>query len=205
MKEQRYLLVILLITMLITAGCTTPEEDAPIEQEVEENEAQLPERLNLIAQTPGRDYDQTQEFDILAEANGSKTLILWVSTGCSGCHDWSEKIAESMNNGSVSNDTRIISIHRYPAFETREDVIEVYASNNSSYNSLWPVLMPEDKQPAIDVSKGAPTEMDYAEAFGTPATPSFTILDGDGKTVWTKRNYRFDESVLQEAIEVLNS
>ena len=47
-------------------------------------------------------------MDILADADGQSTLILWVSTGCSGCHDWTEMISEEMKNGNISNDTRIL-------------------------------------------------------------------------------------------------
>ena len=131
---------------------------------------------------------------------GENTLILWVSTGCSGCHDWTEMIADEMRNGNISNDTRIVTIHRYPSFESRDEVIETYASENSSTESLWPVLLTYDGQPAIDVDKGEETEYDFAKAFETPATPSFTILDGDGNTIWKNKEYWADESVLEEAL-----
>ena len=45
------------------------------------------ERLNLVADTAGRDIDRGSTLDILDDAAGQNTLILWVSTGCSGCHD----------------------------------------------------------------------------------------------------------------------
>ncbi len=191
--------------MLATSGCVAPKKDLTDLKEDKEEQINLPSKLNLIASTPDRDIDRSQEFDILADANGSNTLILWVSTGCSGCHDWTEMIAESMRNGSISNDTRIITIHRYPAFESQEEVIDVYATNNSTTNSLWPVLMPVDKQPAIDVEKGVETDYDYTKAFDNPATPSFTILDGEGKTIWKNKTYWANQTVLEDALEKLNS
>ena len=133
------------------------------------------------------------------------TMILWVSTGCSGCHDWTEMIAEEMRIGNISNDTRIISVHRYPAFESVDEVIDVYATENSSSNSLWPVLVPYDGQPAFDVINQEETEIDYTEAFENPATPSFTILDGEGHTIWKNRNYWANESVLETALEILGN
>ena len=182
-------------------GCTNP--NTMIEESSEENST-VPEKLNLVAETAGRDYDRGNSMDILQDAGGKNTMILWVSTGCSGCHDWTEMIAEKMRNGTLSNDTRIITVHRYPSFETKEDMIEVYASENSTTNSLWPVLLPFDGQKAIDAESGKNTEMDYWEAFQNPSTPSFTILDGDGKTIWTNKTYWANETTLDDALEVLN-
>ena len=154
--------------LLLTPGCTTREN--PVD-EVETDELVLPDKLNLVADTTGRDIDRVDRMDILLDANGSNTLILWVSTGCSGCHDWTEMIADEMRSGNISNDTRIITVHRYPSFESRSEVIDVYASENSSTESLWPVLVPEDGQSAIDVNLNRPTDYDFTTAFGNPATP----------------------------------
>ena len=187
--------------MLLIPGCTSP---TAVDEPLEEDTMQVPERLNLIADTAGRDIDRGQTMDLLEDANGQNTLILWVSTGCSGCHDWTEMIANEMRSGNLSNDTRIVTIHRYPSFESKEEVINRYASNNSSTESLWPVLLPDEGQPAIDVEKDKETEYDYSKAFETPATPSFTILDGSGKTIWKNKAYWSNSSVLDDAIEYLS-
>ena len=198
MARRLYFLVVVLIMVL--PGCTTPPQ---VEETEQEDELQIPERLNIVADTAGRDVDRTERMDVLTDANGENTLILWVSTGCSGCHDWTEMIANEMRSGNISNDTRIITIHRYPSFESRQEVIEVYATNNSSTESLWPVLLPVKDQPAIDVDKNQETEYDYSTAFETPATPSFTVLDGDGNTIWKNKEYWADSSVLSEALGYL--
>lgn len=190
----------LIIMLLITPGCTNPE--SPV-TEAESDEIVLPEKLNLVADTTGRDIDRVDQMNILADANGSNTLILWVSTGCSGCHDWTEMIADEMRSGNISNDTRIVTVHRYPSFESRSEVIEVYASENISTESLWPVLVPVDGQSAIDVELNQPTDYDYVTAFDNPATPSFTLLDGDGKTIWKNRNYWANQTTLYEALDLL--
>ena len=186
--------------LLILPGCTAP---AAIEN-VESDESEIPERLNIVAETAHREIDRVETMDLLSDADGENTMILWVSTGCSGCHDWTERIADEMRNGNISNDTRIVTIHRYPSFESREDVIDVYASSNSSTESLWPVLIPFEGQPAIDVDKNKETEIDYSTAFETPATPSFTILDGEGNTIWKNKAYWYNSSVLSEALEILD-
>jgi len=190
-----------LVIILILPGCTAP---AAIDAAEEENGMDIPERLNLIADTANREIDRVETMDVLLDANGKNTMILWVSTGCSGCHDWTEMIADGMRDGNISNDTRIITVHRYPSFESREEVIEVYASSNSSTESLWPVLIPNEGQPAIDVDKNQETEYDYSKAFETPATPSLTILDGEGNTIWKNKTYWYNSSVLSEALEILD-
>ena len=192
---------LVLVLILMLPGCTAP---AAIDSAEAENEMDIPERLNLIADTANREIDRVETMDVLLDANGKNTMILWVSTGCSGCHDWTEMIADGMRNGNISNDTRIITVHRYPSFESREEVIEVYASSNSSTESLWPVLIPNEGQPAIDVDKNQETEYDYSKAFETPATPSLTILDGEGNTIWKNKTYWYNSSVLSEALEILD-
>ena len=198
MVRRLYFLVVVLIMVL--PGCITQPK---VEETEQEDEIQIPERLNIVADTAGRDVDRIERMDVLMDANGENTLILWVSTGCSGCHDWTEMIANEMRNGNISNETRIITIHRYPSFESRQEVIEVYATNNSSTESLWPVLLPVKDQPAIDVDKNQETEYDYATAFETPPTPSFTVLDGEGNTIWKNKEYWADSSVLSEALGYL--
>ena len=203
MPKQLQLLSFITILLLVIPGCTTPQT-MEIEEESDSQEIDLPERLNLMAETAGREIDRGAELDLSSDANGENTLILWVSTGCTGCHDWTEMIADEMRSGNISNDTRIITVHRYPSFEPREEVIEVYASNNSSTESLWPVLIPNEGQPAIDVDKNQETEYDYSTAFETPATPSLTILDGEGNTIWKNKTYWYNSSVLSEALEILD-
>ena len=198
LKDAMWFLFALL---LILPGCTSP---ATIENVESEDDLEIPERLNIVAETAYRDIDRVETMDLLLDADGENTMILWVSTGCSGCHDWTENIANEMRNGNISNDTRIVTIHRYPSFESREDVIDVYASSNSSTESLWPVLIPNEGQPAIDVDKNQETDFDYSTAFETPATPSFTILDGEGNTLWKNKAYWYNSSVLSDALEILD-
>ena len=157
MPKQLQLLTFITILLLVIPGCTAPQT-MEMEEDLDTQAIDLPERLNLMAETAGRDMDRGAELDLLSDANGENTLILWVSTGCTGCHDWTEMIAQSMQNGTIDNDTRIITIHRYPSFETREEVIEVYASENSSTQSMWPVLIPYNGQPAKDLDTGEYTE-----------------------------------------------
>ena len=152
----------MVFALLMIPGCTTPPV---VEEAATEGEFTPPERLNLVADTAGRDIDRGTTMDILDDAAGQNTLILWVSTGCSGCHDWTEMIADEMLSGNISNETRIVTVHRYPSFESRSDVIETYATENSSTESLWPVLLTYDGQPAIDVEKGERNRIRFCKSI----------------------------------------
>ena len=96
---------------LLAPGCVSPPQVYPITEDTIDSEDtvdnSIPEFLNLIAETAARDIDRGDEMDILLDANGEKTMILWVSTGCSGCHDWTEFIANHMRDGNISNDTDV--------------------------------------------------------------------------------------------------
>ena len=196
--------------LLLTPGCVSPKntqtENIDSDNTQIENidsEDSIPEYLNLVAQTAGRDIDRGENLDILGDANGTNTMILWVSTGCSGCHDWTEFIANHMRDGNISNDTRIITVHRYPSFETKDEVIDVYASENRTTESLWPVMIPVEGQPAIDAEKNNETSMTYSEAFENPVTPSLTILNGEGKTIWKNKTYWANQTVFDDAMSKL--
>ena len=196
MQSSRITLVIISILFVIP-GCVTPENT---QTKTIDSDDSIPEYLNLVAQTAGRDIDRGEDLNILTDSNGANTMILWVSTGCSGCHDWTEFIANHMRNGNISNDTRIITVHRYPSFETREEVIDVYASENKTTESLWPVMIPVKDQSAIDAEKNKETSMTYSEAFENPATPSLTILNGEGKTIWKNKTYWANQTVFDDAM-----
>ena len=200
MQSSRITLIIISL-LLVIPGCVAPEITPEITQtENIDSDDSIPEYLNLIAQTAGRDIDRGDDLNILTDANGANTMILWVSTGCSGCHDWTEFIANHMRDGNISNDTRIITVHRYPSFETREEVIDVYASENKTTESLWPVMIPVKDQSAIDAEKNKETNMTYSEAFENPATPSLTILNGEGKTIWKNKTYWANQTVFDDAM-----
>ena len=200
MQSSRTTLIIISL-LLVIPGCVAPEITPEITQtENIDSDDSIPEYLNLIAQTAGRDIDRGDDLNILTDANGANTMILWVSTGCSGCHDWTEFIANHMRDGNISNDTRIITVHRYPSFETREEVIDVYASENKTTESLWPVMIPVKDQSAIDAEKNKETNMTYSEAFENPATPSLTILNGEGKTIWKNKTYWANQTVFDDAM-----
>ena len=82
MRMKFRLACIAIVLLIMLPGCTTPRAMESIDATTEEMD--LPTRLNLISDTAGRDIDRGLQMDIMADANGSNTLLLWVSTGFSG-------------------------------------------------------------------------------------------------------------------------
>ena len=138
-NAKRFVSCMVLLTLL--AGCTSaPERDNTNSGYAEEGEpSPVPERLSFSAPTFDRDVDNGAQHDLRHSFDGP-VLLLWVAAGCSGCHDWTAMLSEELEAGNISNTTNIVSVHRYPSFESIEDVEERYTNNTTSTHTPWPLL-----------------------------------------------------------------
>jgi len=191
------------VLLLLTAGCTAPPTQEPIVEE-ETVLSPVPDRLSFTAPTFDRTADDGSQHDLRASFDGP-VLMLWVAAGCSGCHDWTAMLSEELEAGNISNTTNIVSVHRYPAFEDIEDVRERYTTNNSSTHTPWPLLLPPESTNVIDVSTGRMTDVNLYRAFQNPVTPTLQILDEEGRLVWTSKTYWANATVLQEALNIMET
>ena len=197
MKSLAILTVFLLIPV---AGCITEVEDA--DSQVEAETPSL-DRMNIVAQTLDRDVDQYSEYNVLENSSGQNTLILWAASGCRGCHEWTEMIRESIANGSISNESNIITIQRYPSFDSRESFYEVFGNNSSDQYSPWPVLVPYSSAVAWNAETGEPSTVPLDEAFGNPRTPTLQVLGPNGEIVWENEKYYPDFEVVEEISSII--
>lgn len=196
------LVVLLLITSL--AGCVAPE---PMLGEVSEPATpsdETPERMTIVAPTAGRNVDESAVLDVVASADGNATLLIWVAAGCSGCHDWTEMIANAREEGNYT-DLRIVSVHRYPSFEDKDEVKARYGTANTSTEATWPLLLPNEGDTVVDADTGEATSVDLVDAFQGPVTPTLQVLDGEGHLVWTSKTYWSNASVLEDAATLMRS
>ena len=129
----------------------------------------VPERLSFVAPTFDRDVDNGATHDLRNSFDGP-VLMLWVAAGCSGCHDWTAMLSEELEAGNISNTTNIVSVHRYPAFESINDVEERYTNNNTSTHTPWPLLPPESTK-VIDAETGRLTDVASTERSRCPSRP----------------------------------
>ena len=196
--------LVLMTGLLLLAGCTA----APLGQvdEVEEDVVltPVPATLSFSAPTFDRDVDRGATHDLRASFDGP-VLLLWVAAGCSGCHDWTGLIADELESGNISNTTNIISVHRYPAFESTESLGERYGNNSSATYTPWPLLLPDASTTVIDASTGRMTDVGLYRAFQQPVTPTLQVLDDTGRLVWTSKTYWANSIVLEEALNIMNT
>ncbi|MAF93819.1 hypothetical protein CMO85_04045 [Candidatus Woesearchaeota archaeon] len=191
------------VLLLMMAGCTA----VPMDETTNEEETVLspvPERLSFSAPTFDRDADGGAQHDLRTSFDGP-VLMLWVAAGCSGCHDWTAMLNEEIESGNISNTTNIVSVHRYPAFESLDAVQERYTTNNSSTHTPWPLLLPPESTSVIDVATGRMTDVNLYRAFQNPVTPTLQVLDGDGRLVWTSKTYWANTTVLEEALNIMET
>ena len=107
--------------LLPLSGCISDVSDVEVSDP--ENESSL-NRMNIVAQTLEREVDRYNDYNVLENSSGQNTLILWAASGCRGCHEWTEMIRESIANGTISNESNVITVQRYPNFESRESFFE---------------------------------------------------------------------------------
>ena len=198
---MRWFQVAMICILLPLSGCISEVPDEDVSDSDNENSLN---RMNIVAQTLARDVDKYSEFNVLENSSGQNTLILWAASGCRGCHEWTVMIRESIANGTISNDSNIITIQRYPSFESRESFFDVFGNNSSEQYSPWPVLTPYSSAVAWNAETGMPSTVPLEDAFGKPRTPTLQVLGPDGQIVWQNIKYYPDFEIIEEISAIIN-
>ncbi len=197
-------IVSLMVLLMMLAGCTAAPMEEAADTEEEAVLSPVPERLSFVAPTFDRDVDNGATHDLRNSFDGP-VLMLWVAAGCAGCHDWTAMLNEELQAGNVSNTTNIVSVHRYPSFESMDDVRERYTDNNSSTYTPWPLLLPSQSTTVINAESGEMTDVGLYRAFEMPVTPTLQVLDSEGRLVWTSKTYWANSTVLDEALNIIET
>ena len=198
---MNWLPLLMTCILLPLSGCISDVSDVDVSDS--ESEISL-NRMNIVAQTLDREVDGYNEYNVLENSSGQNTLILWAASGCRGCHEWTEMIRESVANGTISNESNVITVQRYPSFESRESFFEVFGNNSSEQYSPWPVLTPYASAVAWDAETGMPSTVPLDEAFGNPRTPTLQVLGPDGQIVWQNVKYYPDFEIIEEISAIIN-
>ena len=183
------------LTILLT-GCTAPVEVV--------DSSEPPLQLDFTANTLERTEDGGSEFTLKDALETGPVLVLWIAAGCSGCHDWTELIRESIENGSLDDESvNIVSMHRWAEIESPERVMEVFGreENNSNY-SPWPIVIPNESDMIRDFNTGMSTKFTVVEGFNNPGTPTVQLIGQDGVKMWQSKSYWANYTMLEEAWEV---
>ncbi len=197
---MKWLSILVTCILLPLSGCIS--DVSSIDESDSDGESTL-DRMNIVAGTLDREVDRYGEYNVLENSSGQNTLILWAASGCRGCHEWTEMIRESIANGTISNESNIVTVQRYPSFESRESFFEVFGNNSSEQYSPWPVLTPHSSAVAWDAETGEPSTVPLDDAFGNPRTPTLQVLGPDGRIVWQNLNYYPDFEIVEEISAII--
>ena len=196
-KDMRPKFITALLSILIlVSGCTAPIEVA--------ESSDPPLRLAFTADTLDRSEDGGAEFSLKDALQSKPVLVLWIAAGCSGCHDWTEMIRESIDNESVNQSAlSVVSIHRWAEIESSDRVMEVFGiEENNSYYTPWPIVLPKEDDKIVDFDTGMATEFSVYQGFNNPGTPTVQLIGQDGIKMWQSKSYWANFSMLQEAWDV---
>lgn len=182
----------------IFCGCISQEQ-------IIEEEAVIspPDRMSFSAQLMSSNSNSS-EMVLQEYVSDGPVLLIWVAAGCMGCHSWTDLISDEVNNGNISNSS-LLSIHRYPSFESVSYVEEVYGSHENSTNPVsWPLVLPSEDTIVIDLDTGLESEVSFYDSFGYPSTPTLQIMDTTGEIIWSSKTYWPSTSVLDEIKNLIN-
>jgi len=186
------------VCTLVLIGCTA-SPDTLLEAS---NEVNVPPTKSFIAATLNRSVDEGPNFDLRSSID-SPTLVLWVATGCYGCHDWTAMLNEAILHHPGLNASQVLSIHRYPDIEPSSAVFDTYGNESSQHYAPWRILIPKPQATIMDAATGQFTEIDLFEAYGNPVTPTLHVMSPDGNIVWKSSSYWANQSILEEAMTFL--
>jgi len=197
MNIKAYSIILILLTSML-CGCVSQEQEIIVDDSIS-----APERMSFTAPLMFSDSNNT-ELTLDEYISDNPVLLIWVAAGCMGCHSWTDIIAEEVNNGNISNSS-LLSIHRYPSFESNSYVEEVYGNHENATNPVsWPLVLPPEDTAVIDLDSGLESQLSFYDSFGYPSTPTLQIMDNLGKIIWTSKTYWPTVEILDEIKNIIN-
>ena len=197
MNVKAYSIILILLTSML-CGCLSQEQEIIVDDSIS-----APERMSFTAPLMFSDSNNT-ELTLDEYISDNPVLLIWVAAGCMGCHSWTDIIAEEVNNGNISNSS-LLSIHRYPSFESNSYVEEVYGNHENATNPVsWPLVLPPEDTAVIDLDSGLESQLSFYDSFGYPSTPTLQIMDNLGKIIWTSKTYWPTVEILDEIKNIIN-
>lgn len=197
MNMKAYSIILILLTSML-CGCVSQEQEIIVDDSIS-----APERMSFTAPLMFSDSNNT-DLNLDEYISDNPVLLIWVAAGCMGCHSWTDIIAEEVNNGNISNSS-LLSIHRYPSFESNSYVEEVYGNHENATNPVsWPLVLPPEDTKIIDLDSGLESQLSFYDSFGYPSTPTLQIMDNLGKIIWTSKTYWPTVEILDEIKNIIN-
>ena len=191
---------IFIFAVFLLSGCVAPE----LSSEGVETSEEDSQRISFESVTHQGDEGGPELLDLRQVTNGEDALILWIGATCRGCHDWTDMIYSGVENGSIE-ESRVVSIHRYAAFEDGDQILSTYVGEGAEHPSSWPVMLPGEDAEVIDLDSGTASTQNIYEAFDQPSTPTLQIYRNDGTIESLQHSYWADWDELVEIVKILDN
>jgi len=99
---------------------------------------------------------------------------------------------------------QIVSVERYPTFETTEDVAEEFGAPESNHYTPWPIVLPSEEESIQRFEDQANMSQSIFEYFGLPGTPELFLINQQGVIQWESNTYYPNEDSIGEIERAYN-
>ena len=173
-----------LVALLFLSGCIDPVAE---------------EGRVFTLQTLDRAEDAGANYSLKDNLSEGPVLILFIGVGCIGCKEWTDELRSTHQEWmDMEPPLQLVSIERYPSFESEEDVALEFGTPESNHYTPWPITLPTDEDPIRKYDDETKLSSTVFEYYGMPGTPTLMLIDQNGVTHWTSSTYYPNEGSIAE-------
>ena len=159
----------------------------------------------FTVQTLDRMEDAGPMYSMKDNLSEGPVLVLFIGVGCIGCKDWTDDLREHHQEWMAMNPPlQIVSVERYPAYETKEDVAAEFGTPESNHYTPWPIVLPSEEESIQRIEDQANMSQSIFEYFGLPGTPELFLIDQQGVIQWESNTYYPNEDSIGEIERAYN-
>ena len=173
-----------LVALLMLSGCINPVAE---------------EGRVFTLETLDRVEDSGSTYSLKANLSEGPVLILFIGVGCIGCKEWTDELRSTHQQWmDMEPPLQLVSIERYPSYETKEDVAQEFGTNESNHYTPWPITLPTEEDSILKFDDETKLSSTVFEYYGMPSTPKLLLIDQNGLTHWTSSTYYPTEESIAE-------
>jgi len=173
-----------LVALLMLPGCINPVAE---------------EGRVFTLQTLDRAEDSGSTYSLKDNLSQGPVLILFIGVGCIGCKEWTDELRLNHQEWmEMEPPLQLVSIERYPSFESHEDVALEFGTPDSNHYTPWPITLPTEEDPIRKYDDETKLSSTVFEYYDIPGTPTLMLIDEDGVTQWNSSTYYPDQETILE-------
>ena len=152
----------------------------------------------FTVQTLDRIEDGGPMYSMKDNLSKGPVLVLFIGVGCIGCKDWTDDLREHHQEWMTMNPPlQIVSVERYLAYETKEDVAAEFGTPESNHYTPWPIVLPSEGESIQRIEDQANMSQSIFEYFDLPGTPELFLIDQKGVIQWESDTYYPNENSIK--------